>query len=125
MAKNQADTGQYRDNPEDGDAVSMHTTRDDYEYDDAPDLPSYSDSEAAVTASRQADDTDQQVLGFDPYPRVQPLSDAVHIFGSKVKNVNETTIRMVGSLQSVYHHIILELSVTLQHRIHDCPIQMS
>ena len=44
---------QYRDEVDD--ALSMHTTRSDYEYgvdvDDAPDLPSYSDSVVAVGAS--------------------------------------------------------------------------
>lgn len=38
----------YRDDP---DAVSMHTTRSDYEYDDAPELPSYSDSVPEVNQS--------------------------------------------------------------------------
>jgi hypothetical protein len=42
----------YRDDP---DAVSMHTTPDDYTYDDAPDIsglpPSYTDSESASTAA--------------------------------------------------------------------------
>ena len=101
MAKGQAGNGQYRDDPGENDALSMRTTREDYEYDDAPELPSYSDSEAAASASRQANDSDQQVLYDDPYPRVQPLSNAVAFSGNKVKNVNETTIRMVGSLQFV------------------------
>lgn len=98
MAKGKPSPAPYRDGPDDDDAVSMHTTRDDYEYDDAPELPSYSDSEAAVSASRNTIQPDplvhQQNEFSDPYQRVQPLTNWQHISNGKVKNSNETTIRM-------------------------------
>lgn len=98
MTKLKTGSAPYRDDPEDVDAVSMHTTRDDYEYDDAPELPSYSDSEAAAEASGPANhstpSSTREILNFDPYPKVQALSNEVAFSGSKVQNVNETTIRI-------------------------------
>ena len=91
----------YR-NEADADAVSMHTTRGDYEYDDAPDLPSYSDSEAAEASSSQSSSGDasasRPVASVDPYPRVQPVSNWRHTSSGKVQNKNETVIRMDARL---------------------------
>lgn len=101
MSKHTPSTSRYRDDPEEGDAVSLHTTPDDYDYDDAPELPSYSDSEAAASASRQGNEPARQAVISDPYGRVQPLSSAVVWSGNKLKNVNETTVRMVSSMYAV------------------------
>ena len=102
MTKIQNPAPRYRDDPEEADAVSMHTTRDDYEYDDAPELPSYSESEAAASTSSQPNDqstpANQQISIADPYPRVQPLTNWQSISNGKVKNGNETSIRMDGQL---------------------------
>ena len=79
------------------DEVSMHTTRSDYEYDDVPELPSYSDSEAAASSSQQDDNNrrvQQVVTVTDPYTRVQPLSEWRHISHGRVQNKNKTTTRM-------------------------------
>ncbi|KAK5120698.1 hypothetical protein LTR85_006056 [Meristemomyces frigidus] len=88
---------QYRDDA-DTDAVSMHTTRSDYEYDDAPDLPSYSDSEAAASAA------DTPLIPTEDPPRDEyavvqpPASISWGAKGgngrNKAVNVKETTIRM-------------------------------
>jgi hypothetical protein len=92
----------YHDVPEGADAVSMHTTRNDHEYNNEPELPSYSDSEAAASASRDAinppTSTNNLVLLSDPYPRVQPYTNWQNISSGKVKNSNETTIRIDGRL---------------------------
>lgn len=93
----------YRDVPEEADSVSMHTTRSDHEYNDEPELPSYSESEAAASASRDvinsANSTNIQMLTYDPYPRVQPYTNWQNISKGKVKNANETTIRMGMSIK--------------------------
>ncbi|KAK4539653.1 hypothetical protein LTR36_010479 [Oleoguttula mirabilis] len=85
---------QYRDDA-DTDALSLHTTRDDYEYDDAPDLPSYSDSEAAASGA------DTSILPSDDPPRDEyavmqlPVSNGWRVNNqNKVVNVKETTLRM-------------------------------
>lgn len=111
MAKRPTNASRYRDDPEEVDAVSMHTTPDDYDYEDAPELPSYSDSEAAASASRQADQPASQAMFSDPYARVQPLSSAVAWSGNKVKNANETTIRMVSPV----HFVLYERRSKLKH----------
>ena len=101
MVKVQTHPPRYHDDPEEADAVSMHTTRGDYEYDDAPELPSYSDSEAAASASRQPSDPStlhQQGLAYDPYPRVQALTNWRSTSNGKVNNCNETSIRMEKQL---------------------------
>ena len=93
----------YRDDP---DAVSMHTTRSDYEYDDTlsiPDtLPSYDDSEeAAATSSTVRPDADARRASRvtdvpDIYSVIQPGgSNGVRVLsGNKPKNCNEITYRM-------------------------------
>lgn len=43
----------YRDDAGDDDALSMHTTASNYDYDDVPQLPSYSDSEDAANQPHQ------------------------------------------------------------------------
>lgn len=89
----------YRDEA-DQDAVSMHTTRDDYEYDDLPELPSYSDSEAAASSSAQQSQpppTRTETVPVDPYQSLG-RSSAVHTVGGKVKNSNATSIRMEPDL---------------------------
>lgn len=83
----------YRDDP---DAVSMHTTRSDYEYDDVPELPSYSDSEAAATStSAQTIDIDQQPL-LDTYASIPTNNNSGWLRYSRNKLVtgHTTTIRM-------------------------------
>ena len=102
MAKPRNQIDSYRDDPEAEDALSLHTTRDDYEYDDLPELPSYSDSEAAASASRstntQPESTNQPISRYDPYARMQPLTDWQSISHGKVNNLNETTKRMDSRL---------------------------
>ena len=56
MGKPQPPAAPYRDDP---DAVSLHTTPDDYHYDDAPEItdalpPSYSDSQSSSSAAEPA-----------------------------------------------------------------------
>lgn len=77
----------------DADAVSMHTTRSDYDYDDVPELPSYSDSEATCAAeitatTREREDAYQSI--------VQPGgSSGWRVYNNdKAVNCNETSIRM-------------------------------
>ncbi|KAI6838207.1 hypothetical protein KC340_g4010 [Hortaea werneckii] len=86
---------QYRDDP---DAVSMHTTPDDYQYDDAPELPSYDDSEAAASTSRE-EETTFPPPPQDEYAPIQPpkaptISQWRHDCGTTSIKINETTIRM-------------------------------
>lgn len=95
MGKPTASQG-YRDEP-DQDALSMHTTRDDYEYDDAPALPSYSDSEAAAAASSSSAfhsdaPSRSETIAQDPYQTMR--SNGLHMSGGKVRNTNEIGIRM-------------------------------
>lgn len=92
----------YRDEP--ADAVSMHTTRDDYEYDDVPELPSYSDSEAAAasaSASQQGGTNStivsRPIFGVDPYPVVSGSTWRQTSTGM-VPSKNNTTIRMDSRL---------------------------
>ncbi|KAK5133735.1 hypothetical protein LTR08_007385 [Meristemomyces frigidus] len=105
---------QYRDDV-DADAVSMHTTRDDYDYDDAPQLPSYTDSEAA--ASTTADGRLPTSLPRqDEYAVLQPpapLSRHGRATPGPV-NICETTIRMDARLndpEALYGYIWAYLSV--------------
>ncbi|RMZ33118.1 hypothetical protein D0859_02755 [Hortaea werneckii] len=86
---------QYRDDP---DAVSMHTTPDDYHYDDAPELPSYDDSEAAASTSLE-EETAFPPPPQDEYAPIQPpkgptVSQWSNECGTTSININETTIRM-------------------------------
>lgn len=92
----------YRDDP---DAVSMHTTRSDYEYDDVPELPSYSD---ATEAPR----TDNSRLGGleDGYRAIAPpnLSNfrqrrQQNGCSPTVKIGSETSIRMDAALMDPDH----------------------
>jgi len=81
----------------DADAVSMHTTPDDYNYDDMPELPSYSDSEAAAASSSVRQPADSETINTtvtDPYASVLPDVGGLHTSGNKVQNGNETSIRM-------------------------------
>ena len=98
----QVDIAPYHDDAEEAEAVSMHTTRGDYAYDDVPELPSYSDSEAAASASRDAinatSSTDYQMLWCDdPYATAQPLRNTHYRSNGRVQNYHETTIRMASS----------------------------
>ncbi|RMZ05729.1 hypothetical protein D0860_05823 [Hortaea werneckii] len=86
---------QYRDDP---DAVSMHTTPDDYHYDDAPELPSYDDSEAAASTILE-EETAFPPPPQDEYAPIQPpkgptVSQWRNECGTTSININETTIRM-------------------------------
>ncbi|KXL46079.1 hypothetical protein M433DRAFT_153933 [Acidomyces richmondensis BFW] len=77
----------------DADAVSMHTTRSDYDYDDVPELPSYSDSEAIAAAEIATPTREEQ----DAYRSIrQPRSSNGWRIYNKDKevNCNETSIRM-------------------------------
>ncbi|TKA74451.1 hypothetical protein B0A55_05072 [Friedmanniomyces simplex] len=91
---------QYRDDPDD--AVSMHTTRSDYEYDDAQQLPSYSDSEAAAaSSSSNTNDDEQSAPLIDDYA-VIPSGSTIDLRAqsrSKVVTGGETTIRMDERLE--------------------------
>jgi hypothetical protein len=93
--KKPAPQQQYRDDP---DAVSMHTTRSDYEYDEVPELPSYSDSEAAAADSNGHTGPPQPELPSEPYVPIAPPSRSrngwIAYNNNKRVNVNETTIRM-------------------------------
>lgn len=95
----------YRDEPEEADAVSMHTTSSNYEYYDVPELPelpSYTDSEAAAASSSRVTNVNEAISqptsGVDPYPRMKPLSGWRHTSHGKVQNINETTVRMDARL---------------------------
>jgi hypothetical protein len=98
----QIDIAPYHDDSEEADAVSMHPTRGDYGHDDGPELPSYSDSEAAASASRNAIDPtssiNHQMLGHDPYAMAQPLRNTQYRSNGKVQTCHETTIRMDARL---------------------------
>ena len=75
----------YKAVPEgDSDAVSMHTTPDDYNYDDAPELPSYNDSENAQYGNRHSvlPHGEEDRYAVIPCPENKPI------------NGQETTIRM-------------------------------
>lgn len=78
----------------------MHTTPDDYEYDDAPELPSYSDSEAAAASSSFQQDRQPEsriaITEEDPY--VTQRYEGLSMSGSKVNNVNASSIRMNSRL---------------------------
>jgi hypothetical protein len=93
----------YRD---DEDAVSMHTTRSDYDYEDAPELPSYTDSVAATDGSGEI------VVGdlppADEYQVITPPKSAADGWRNR-KSANkscsqqvsigsETTVRMDARL---------------------------
>lgn len=86
----------YRDDP---DAVSMHTTPDDYEYADGPEpveeLPSYDDSEAAASSSSAApapreDGRARSVAAIEPYQ--------VLYYPGRTNDKGEITIRMSEEL---------------------------
>ncbi|KAK3071678.1 hypothetical protein LTR53_008218 [Teratosphaeriaceae sp. CCFEE 6253] len=88
---------QYRDDP---DAVSLHTTPSDYAYDDVPDLPSYSDSEAAATSSnsRTAAENTTLVDTYAAIPEASPSGWRMRSTQSPVVTGAETTIRMDARL---------------------------
>jgi len=79
---------QYRD---DADDVSMHTTRDDYEYDDVPELPSYADSEAAASSDHLTIPSNEQPPQDEYASLQQPVNGWRQ---NKAITTNETTIRM-------------------------------
>jgi hypothetical protein len=91
----------YKDDP---DAVSMHTTPDDYEYVEpsasTDDLPSYNDSEAAASSSTAAhNDQSQNTQSppIEPYDVITKYtgSYSTNAFGyNKPTNPNAVTIRM-------------------------------
>lgn len=92
MKKVSTPSPSYRDE-DNQDAISMHTTADDYE----AGLPSYSDSEAAAASSYTQQSTRQDSaapLLADPYPSVLGRSEGLQMSGNRVKNGNETSIRM-------------------------------
>ncbi|CAK3788966.1 Hypothetical predicted protein [Lecanosticta acicola] len=109
LSKNSRGSG-YRDDP---DTVSMHTTRSDYEYDDLPELPSYSGSVAAdgETVAR-ASHSALLPAGHDQYASIispkQPRnwaafkrSDCTQSPSAAVGN--ETSIRMDEALMHPEH----------------------
>lgn len=83
----------YRDD-EEIDAVSMHTTRSDYEYDDVPELPSYAESEAALTNEEPTTD-DRVGPPTDEYTVIPSSASGLQqqSHGKQV-TLKETTIRM-------------------------------
>ena len=88
---------------DDEDAVSMHTTPDDYAYDDVPDLPSYSDSEATASASGDnAALLPHDAPPADEYAVINPGATGWKQFSKNNKPGNETTIRTVS-----YTHLTL------------------
>ncbi|KAK5727497.1 hypothetical protein LTR15_003393 [Elasticomyces elasticus] len=105
---------QYRDDPDD--AVSMHTTPDDYQYDDIPDPPSYSDSEAVATSSNGVNSTGQDAPPLDEYAVIPAGSTTNFRTQSRGKVVtgSETTIRMDERLEDpkeLYNYITKALAL--------------
>ncbi|WPH01668.1 Hypothetical protein R9X50_00451900 [Acrodontium crateriforme] len=87
----------------DTDTVSLHTTPDDYEYDDVPVLPSYSDSEAAASQSQQ-----ESERWAAPRAQDEDRYAVIPSTESKRANGSETTIRMNEGLddpQELYAYI--------------------
>ncbi|KAK5685547.1 hypothetical protein LTS10_003628 [Elasticomyces elasticus] len=105
---------EYRDDPDD--AVSMHTTPDDYQYDDIPDPPSYSDSEAVATSSNGPSNVGQDAPPLDEYA-VIPVGTSSSFRGQsrgKVVTGSETTIRMDERLEDpteLYNYITNALAL--------------
>jgi hypothetical protein len=96
-SKKAAQAQQYRDDP---DAVSMHTTRSDYEYDDTPDLPSYSDSEAVTASStRPFAGIPDEAPPQDEYAAIQPSENRWRNKGHGKAGGSEITIRMEKRLE--------------------------
>lgn len=79
----------YRDEPNDEDALSMHTTRGDYGYQDAPDLPTYADSEATAVPLPHGPPP------ADEYAIIREPQTAAHFSRhGKPVNVSSTSMRM-------------------------------
>ena len=73
------------------DAISLHTTRDDYEYDDAPQLPpSYNESVASNTDASSS----EPLLSADPYAPTEPAPSAQGSSAGSVQVQGETSIRL-------------------------------
>ncbi|KAK5112722.1 hypothetical protein LTR62_003820 [Meristemomyces frigidus] len=86
---------------EEEDAVSMHSTADDYDYNDTPELPSYSDSEAnALASSSTAHPVPQDAPPADEYTVINPGATGWKQFSKNNKPGNETTIRMSERLNN-------------------------
>ena len=85
------------------DDVPMGTTRSDYEYDDVPDLPSYTESEAAAT--QPTDDDERPVSRQARLAEEQPMLHPGNTQGWRVyagnqpRRYNGTTIRMDDRLK--------------------------
>ncbi|KAK3678974.1 hypothetical protein LTR78_001427 [Recurvomyces mirabilis] len=80
---------------DDEDAVSMHTTPDDYAYDDVPELPSYSDSEATASASGDtAHLLPRDAPPAEEYAVINPGATGWRQFSKNNKPGSDTTIRM-------------------------------
>ncbi|KAH9830696.1 hypothetical protein Tdes44962_MAKER09007 [Teratosphaeria destructans] len=87
------------DDDPDIDALSLRTTSSNYKHDDLPELPSYSDSEAAVAESSAGPaSTDVRDLLPDSYPALKqpagPSRGWQAYRNNKPVDGNETTIRM-------------------------------
>ncbi|KAF2163165.1 hypothetical protein M409DRAFT_68760 [Zasmidium cellare ATCC 36951] len=87
-------TSRYRDEP---DAVSMHTTRSDYEYDDVPQLPSYDESVSGDSSTRPNDAHDYA----DPPPldEYRVIAPPDNNWRGRSKGVSPT--KAVGSETSI------------------------